>query len=133
MYAKTTIVGRLGRDPELKYTAQGTPVCSFSVATDQGYGDKKKTVWYRVSAWQKLAEICNQYLKKGRQVLVDGEIAEPVPWQAKDGTWKASLELTARNVTFLGERGESSEPREERQEEPKKDATLLDTEEIPFR
>jgi single-strand DNA-binding protein len=135
MYAKTIILGRLGGDPEMRFTANGKAVCNFNVATDQGYGDNKKTVWYRVTAWEKTAEICNQYLKKGREVFIEGEIAEPVPWQAKDGSWKATLELTARNVTFIGGRSnvedtpveQTNRPQSSRDEE-----TMLDSEEIPF-
>ena len=102
MYAKTTIVGRLGRDPEMRYTAEGTPVTSFSVAVDSGYGDKKRTTWYRVSAWRQLAEVCNQYLTKGRLVLAEGNLSEPKPYQGRDGQWRASLDLTAFTVKFLG-------------------------------
>jgi len=104
MYHKVIAVGRLGRDPEMRYTPQGHPVCNFSVATDVGWGDNKTTVWFRVTAWRKLAETCNQYLKKGRQVLVEGELSEPKPYQGRDNEWRASLNLTAREVRFLGSR-----------------------------
>lgn len=109
MYQKVTIVGRLGRDPEMKYTPQGTAVTEFSVATDAGYGDKKKTVWFRVTAWEKMAETCNAHLAKGRQVLVEGTLSEPKPFQAKNGEWRASLDLTAREVKFLGSKGDKEE------------------------
>lgn len=126
MYHKVIAVGRLGGDPDLKYTSNGTAVCSFSLATDVGWGDNKKTVWFRVSAWDKLADVCNQYLAKGRQVLVEGELSEAKPWQARDGEWRASLNLTARNVTFLGSKGDVQEAASEDADE------LLDSEEIPF-
>jgi single-strand DNA-binding protein len=102
--AKTTIIGRLGKDPTTRYTAQGKAVCNFSVATDLGWGDNKKTVWYRVTAWEKLAEICQQYLAKGRMVYVEGTLQEPKPFQMRDGTWACNLEMTAREVKFLGGR-----------------------------
>jgi single-strand DNA-binding protein len=107
MYQKVIIIGRLGRDPEMRYTQDGTPVTSFSVATDRKWKDSKgeaqsKTTWFRVTAWRGLAEICNQYLKKGGQVFVEGELSEPKPYQRKDGTYAASLDLTATNVKFLG-------------------------------
>ena len=130
MYQKLIIVGRLGRDPEMRYTPDGTPVTSFSVATDRQWTDasgtkKQKMVWFRVSAWRKLAEVCNQYLKKGRQVLVEGEMAEPKPYQGSDGTWRASLDVTAQTVKFLGsaDTEQTTDPNRAHSE---------GTEEIPF-
>ena len=82
MYQQMTIVGNLGSDPEMRYTATGVPVTSFSVAVSRSWTNQQgerqeKTTWFRVSAWEKLAELCSQYLTKGRQVLVVGEIEEP--------------------------------------------------------
>ena len=112
-YQKIIIIGRLGRDPEMKYLTGGQQVTSFSVATDRTWTDsngqkQERTVWFRVSAWGKLGEICNQYLAKGRECLVEGEVQEPRPYQANDGTWKCSLDITAREVKFLGGKGEST-------------------------
>lgn len=109
MYQKTVIIGRLGRDPEMRFTQNGDPVTSFSVATDRRWKDASgqamaKTTWFRVTAWRKLAETCNQYLTKGALVMVEGELAEPKPYQAQDGTWRASLDLTASAVKFLDKR-----------------------------
>jgi len=109
MYHKVIAVGRLGRDPEMRYTPEGHPVTNFSLATDVGWGEKKHTVWFRVTAWRQLAETCNTYLKKGRLVLVEGELGEPRPYEGRDGKWRASLDLTARDVRFLGGRGEEGE------------------------
>jgi len=64
-------------------------------------------VWFRVNAWRRLAETCNQYLSKGRLVMVEGELAEPKPYQSRDGEWRASLDITARQVKFLGGRSDS--------------------------
>jgi len=106
MYQYTVLVGNVGRDPEMRYTQGGTAVCDFSVAvsrqwTDQQSGEQReKTTWFRVSAWNKLAETCNQYVKKGMRVLVTGEV-EASAWIAQDGTAKGTLELTARDVKFL--------------------------------
>ena len=107
MYQQITIVGNLGRDPEMRYTASGTPVTSFSVAvsrqwTGQDGQKQEKTVWFRVTAWRQLAELCSQYLAKGRKVLVVGEMEEPSIWTDKQGKPRSSLELTAREVKFLG-------------------------------
>jgi single-strand DNA-binding protein len=111
MYQKLILIGRLGRDPEMRYTPQGTPVTSFSVATDRVWTDangqqQKRTVWFKVSAWKRLAETCNQYLTKGQLVFIEGELAEPKPYQGRDGEWRASLDVTALGVKFLGGRGE---------------------------
>ncbi len=106
MFQKTIIVGNLGRDPEMRYTPSGVPVTTFSVAvnrrwTDQQGQPQEKTTWFRVTAWRKLGELCNQYLSKGRLVLVEGDI-DASAWLAQDGQPRAALELTARNVRFLG-------------------------------
>jgi single-strand DNA-binding protein len=117
MYHKVTIVGYLGRDPEMRYTPDGTPVTNFSVATSRRWSrqdgtQEEETVWWRVTAWRRQAEICNQYLQKGRLVLVEGEM-KPDPatggpriWTGNDGIARASFEMTARIVKFLGGRGE---------------------------
>ena len=109
MYQKITLIGRLGGDPEMRYTPDGTPVTSFSVATDRRWTDsggqqQQKTTWFRITAWRGLAETCAQYLKKGRQVFIEGTIAEPKPFQGRDGNWRASLDVTAQTVQFLGGR-----------------------------
>lgn len=112
MYQKVIIIGRLGRDPEMRYTPDGTPVTSFSVATDRRWTDQsgqqqQRTVWWRVSAWRRLAETCNQFMTKGSLVMIEGEITEPRTYQAKDGTWRANLDLTANAVRLLSGRGEA--------------------------
>jgi single-strand DNA-binding protein len=140
MYQKTIIIGRLGRDPEMRYTAQGTPVTSFSVATDRVWTDQggqrqERTTWFRVSAWGRQAEICNQYLSKGRLVMVEGELQEPKPYQSRDGEWRASLDMRAVNVQFLGGRTEEGgQPPVERAADDSADrgSPILDEEEIPF-
>lgn len=106
MFQRVEIIGYLGRDPEMRYTPGGAAVCSFSVATSQRWNDaagvkQERTTWFRVTAWNKLAETCNQYLLKGRLVFVEGTIAAH-GWQGQDGALMASLDLTARNVKFLG-------------------------------
>lgn len=129
MYQRTVIVGNLGRDPEMRYLASGTPVCTFSVATSRRWTDadgtsQERTVWFRVTAWRKLAETCNQYLAKGRSVLVEGELTEPRPYEGKDGEWRASLDLNALNVRFLGSKAQQGETAAETGD--------LDDEDIPF-
>ena len=119
MYQKVVIVGNLGGDPELRYTPQGDAVTSFSVATNRRWtgGDgqpAEETIWFRVSVWGKQAESCNQYLSKGRQVLVEGrltpdrETGGPRVWTGNDGRPRASFELRALSVQFLGGGGGGS-------------------------
>ena len=117
MYQKIIIMGNLGGDPEMRYTPQGKPVTNFSVATSRKWTNAdgtpgEETVWFRVSAWGKLGEVCNEYLSKGRQVFVEGQL-KPDPetggpriWTRQDGTAGASFEIFAFTVKFLGRRGE---------------------------
>ncbi len=113
MYQKTVVIGHLGRDPEMRYTPSGVPVTSFNVATTRKWTNangeqQEKTTWFRVTCWRKLAELTAQYLKKGRLVLVEGDI-DASSWSDKEGNARATLELTATNVKFLGGReGEGS-------------------------
>ena len=104
MFQTTIISGNLGSDPELRYTHDGTPVCNFSVAVNKSYagsdGTKHETVtWFRVVTWRKSALVCNEWLKKGRNVLIEGEIAAS-GWIGDDGKPRATLELTAKVVRF---------------------------------
>lgn len=113
MYSKTIIVGNLGRDPESRFTPNGKQVTSFSVAVNNGYGDKKITAWYRVSAWNKLAEICLEYLKKGSLVLIDGrlevdaETGRPRIWIDDNGNPQSALDITADTMKMLSSKKES--------------------------
>lgn len=107
MYQKTVIVGNLGNNPELKYTPQGDAVVNLSVAVNRRWKNKdgqpaEETTWFRVSVWGKQAEACNQYLSKGRQVLVEGTLSTPKVYTGGDGEPRASLDLRANMVRFLG-------------------------------
>ena len=106
MYAKLIIIGHLGSDPEQRFTANGDPVTSFSVATSRKYADKDETTWFRVTVWGKQAESCATYLRKGSRVLIEGrllpdESGSPKVFQRKDGSWGSSFEVTAETVRFL--------------------------------
>ncbi len=109
MYQQVTIVGNVGRDPELRYLQNGTAVCDFSVAVNRRFtsnGEQRdETTWFKVTCWRQLAETVNQYLSKGRQVLVIGEVKASA-YLDKSGQPTASLELTANTVKFLGNRSE---------------------------
>jgi len=120
MYHTIIIVGNLGRDPEMRYLQSGQAVTSFSVATNRTYTDAngtavKETVWFRVSAWGRQAEICNEYLHKGSTVLVEGrltadkETGGPRIWTSNNGEPRTSYEVNAQTVRFLSSRGETAE------------------------
>jgi single-strand DNA-binding protein len=108
---KCMIIGNVGRDPEMRYTPQGTAVTSFSVAVSRSWtpregGDaREETDWFRVTAWNKLAEICNQYLTKGQRVYVEGRVSVR-SWDGNDGQKHASLELNATDLMMLSAKGE---------------------------
>ena len=113
MYQKVIIIGNLGRDPEMRYTPDGSPVTSFSVATSRKYGEKDETTWFRVTVWNKQAENCNKYLHIGSKVLVEGRLRPdanggPSVFQRRDGSWGASFDLTADTVRFLSPKGEEA-------------------------
>ncbi len=140
MYQQTVIVGNLGADPEMRYMQDGTPVTNFSVATSRKWGrpdgtQGDETVWFRVTAWRRLAETCNQYLQKGKQVLIEGRMnpdsatGAPRIWTGNDGVARTSYEVTASNIRFLSGRGEAATPDigESPEEPPAKEE-----EEIPF-
>jgi single-strand DNA-binding protein len=104
---KVIIIGRLGNDPEVRYTPSGAAVAKFSVATseewkDKNTGEKKeRTEWHRITAWGKLGEICGEYLAKGRQVYVEGRL-QTSSYDDKDGVKRYSTEIVASDVQFLG-------------------------------
>src|SRR3954467_15802975 len=113
MFQQITLVGNLGRDPEMRYTPSGVPVTSFSVATSKRYQGQdgqwqEKTIWFRATAWRKTAETVSQYLTKGSKVLIVGELEEPRTWVDKDGNTQVSLEVTIQTVRFLSARGEGA-------------------------
>ena len=104
---KVILLGRLGQDPELKYTPSGAAVCSFSLATTESWNDKnsgqkqERTEWHRVVVWGKLAELCNQYLAKGRQAFVEGRL-QTRSWDDKSGQKRYTTEINATTVQFIG-------------------------------
>ena len=103
-----TILGRLGRDPELKTINSGTAVLNFSLATDHGFGDNKQTMWVRCAVFGKRAETLDRFLSKGSQVLVQGELFTR-EWQKKDGTMATELECRVAEVEFAGSKNDSQQ------------------------
>jgi single-strand DNA-binding protein len=115
---KVILIGRLGKDPELKYTPNGTPVAKFTIATDEAFKDQsgelqKRTEWHNIVAWKRLAEICGEYLTKGKQVYIEGSI-QSRQYQDKEGIKRTFYEIVARQMTMLGSRGDSERPPAER-------------------
>ena len=109
---KVILVGRLGRDPETRYTGSGQAVANFTLATDSTYKDRagerqKRTEWHRIVAWGKLAEICQQYLKKGSQVYIEGRL-QTREWEDKSGQKRSTTEIVASDMRMLGSRADSA-------------------------
>jgi len=104
---KVILIGRLGRDPEMKYTGTGTPFCRFSIATDDSWTDKasgerqERTEWHNVVVWDRLAEICNEYLRKGRLVYIEGSL-QTREWDDQEGNKRKTTEIRARDMVLLG-------------------------------
>lgn len=115
MYQEITIVGNVGADPEMRYTPDGTPVTSFSVATSRKYKNAQgatveQTTWHRVACWRKLAEVTAEHVKRGNRVLVTGTVEARAWLDGRTGEPRASLEVTATNVRFLGGPDERNRP-----------------------
>ena len=106
---KVLLIGRLGRDPEVRYTPDGTAIANFSIATSEEWKDKKtgekqqRTEWHRIVAFRRLGEICGEYLSKGKQVYIEGRI-QTRDWQDKDGNKRYTTEIVASQMQMLGSR-----------------------------
>lgn len=124
---KVMIIGRLGRDPEMRYTPSGRPVTTFNIATSRTWntsdGERRtETEWFNIVAWGSLAEICKQYLTKGQQVYVEGRL-QSRQWEDQEGVRHSSTEIVASEMIMLGDRRESNHQSELEAE---------DEEEYPF-
>src|SRR5947209_17801860 len=110
---KVILIGRLDKDPELKSTASGLPFCRFSMATDDVWNDKafgerqERTEWHNIVAWDRLAEICNQYLTKGRLVYIEGSL-QTREWDDQEGNKRKTTEIRARDMVLLGSPAENA-------------------------
>ncbi len=109
MFQQLILVGNLGGDPEMRYTSTGVPVTNFNLAVSKrrttGEGEvQEKTIWVRVSAWRRQAEVASQYLTKGAKIMVIGEIEQARPWTDRDGNLQATIEVTANQFRFLDSR-----------------------------
>jgi single-strand DNA-binding protein len=108
---KVILIGRLGKDPEVKYTPSGAPVAKFSLATDEVFKDRsgeqqRHTEWHNIVAWNKLAEICGEYLTKGKLVYIEGSIRSR-QWEDQAGNKRTAYEIIARTMQMLGTKAES--------------------------
>ena len=117
MLNKVMLIGHLGKDPELKYGSSGNPVCTMTLATDEGYTDKDgnkvdRVEWHRIVAYQRLAETCGQYLQKGRLVYVEGKL-QTRKWQDQNGQDRYTTEVVAQRVQFLGRKGDAPDSRDD--------------------
>ncbi len=132
-FNKIIVVGYLGRDPELKYTPQGKSVASFSVATTERKKDpageyQDHTTWFRVTAWERLADLVSQYLSKGKQVYVEGTLALE-EYTDKEGNRRSNLKVTARDIQFLSPK--NGEGKTDKQNDQPAQSSIAD-DDIPF-
>lgn len=137
---KVILIGNLGGDPEVRYTGGGQAVASFNIATTEKWTNKggdpeERTEWHRIVVWGKLAEICQQYLSKGRQVYVEGRL-QTRQWEDKEGNKRTTTEVVAQNVQFLGGAPSGDRPRAGKSEPQfSKEPTIIDStpaDDVPF-
>ena len=109
---KVMLVGNLGANPEMRYTPSGAAVTNFNIATSEAWTDKtgqrqERTEWHRIVVWGRIAEVCSQYLSKGRQVFVEGRL-QTRQWEDKDGGKRYTTEVIASNIQFLGSKSDQA-------------------------
>lgn len=107
---KVILIGNVGADPELRYTPTGTAVTNFNIATNESWSDSsgerhERTEWHRIVVWRRLAEICNQYLRKGSRVYIEGSL-QTRSWEGQDGQKRYTTEVVARDMQMLDSRGD---------------------------
>ena len=134
MVNRVFLIGRLGRDPEIRHTASGSVVANFSVATDERWTDadgnrQTRTEWHNIVVWRKLAEICGQYLRKGRLVFIEGRI-QTREWDDRDGNKRRTTEIVASNMQMLEGRGQVQESADQ-QDQSDMEIGITD-DDIPF-
>ena len=110
MYQQLILIGHLGTEPEMRYTASGIPVTNFNMAVSRRWTNpegqsQEKTTWFRVSLWRRQAEIASQYLAKGHRVMIVGEVDNARPWTDRDGNLRASIEVTATELKLMESKG----------------------------
>lgn len=129
MYHQTIAVGRVGKDPEVRYTTSGQAVANLSLAVTEKYKDKENTTWYRVQLWGKLAELAGEWVKKGSMLLIEGRMNSRK--YEKDGVEKESWELIANTMKFLGGKKDGESHSSEPAGEPA-NQSIAEEDDIPF-
>jgi single-strand DNA-binding protein len=133
---KAIVVGRLGRDPELKYTGSGTAVANFSIATEESWKDRngerqKRTEWHRIVAWDKLAELAQTHLQKGSLVFIEGRM-QSREWQDKQGDKRVTFEVVATEMRFLSPSANGNAKAESNAATQPETGPEIGDEDIPF-
>ena len=134
---KVIIVGRLARDPELKYTPSGAAVANFTVATSEEWKDRdtgekqERTEWHRIVAWRRLGEICGEYLHKGKEVYIEGRL-QTRSWEDQDGNKKYITEIVAQNMQMLGSAGKQGKANTSEERFPSEEPVSVPEDDIPF-
>ncbi len=134
---KVILVGRLGRDPEVRYTPNGVPVASFSIATSEEWKDKEtgekreRTEWHRIEAWRRLAEICGDYLNKGKQVYIEGKLQTDA-WEDRDGNKRYTTKIVAQNIQMLDSGGKGGRAESFDERHPVEEPVNIPEDDIPF-
>lgn len=136
MVNKVILIGRLGRDPEMRYTAGGTPVCNFTLATDENFKDKsgewqRRTEWHRIVAWSGLAERCSQLLSKGKLAYIEGRL-QTRDWDDREGNKRRTTEIVINRMRILTPRGEPGLDIEAGPEPPEDTVPEITDEDVPF-
>ncbi|MBW1797075.1 MAG: single-stranded DNA-binding protein [Deltaproteobacteria bacterium] len=134
---KVILVGRLGRDPEVRYTPNGVPVANFSIATSEEWKDKEtgekreRTEWHRIEAWRRLAEICGDYLNKGKQVYIEGKLQTDA-WEDRDGNKRYTTKIVAQTMQMLDSAGKGGSAQSVDERHPVEEPVNIPEDDIPF-
>ena len=134
---KVIIVGRLGKDPEVRYTPSGAAVANFTVATSEEWKDRdtgekqERTEWHRIVAWRRLGEICGEYLHKGKEVYIEGRL-QTRSWEDRDGNTRYTTEIVAQNMQMLGSPGKQGKADTSEERFPSEEPVSVPDDDIPF-
>jgi len=134
---KVILVGRLGRDPEVRYTPNGVPVANFSIATSEEWKDKdtgekrERTEWHRIEAWRRLGEICGEYLHKGKQVYIEGKL-QTDSWEDRDGNKRYTTKIVAQSMQMLDSAGKGGSAESVDERHPVEEPVNIPEDDIPF-
>jgi single-strand DNA-binding protein len=134
---KVILIGRLGREPEVRYTPSGTAVANFSLATSEEWKDKntgekqERTEWHKIVAWRRLGEICGEYLHKGSQIYIEGRL-QTREWEDRDGNRRFTTEVIAQNMQMLDPAGREGRAESIGERFPEEEPISIPEDDIPF-